>query len=67
MEIIKEMLTKEERQINMFSHDIGAVDDCNRCVNCEVGSWNAWKYLCPAVQYCNICDKMETFCKCYSW
>lgn len=45
-----EAITPEQRSINANSHHIGAVDDCLRCVDCEIGSWNAWKELCPARQ-----------------
>ena len=31
---------------NAASHSIGVVDDCYRCINCEIGSWNAWKQPC---------------------
>ena len=37
-----------EGQKNSRSHIIGVVDDCYRCINCEIGSWNAWKEYCPA-------------------
>lgn len=30
------------------THIIGVVDDCYRCIDCEVGSWNAHKFPCPA-------------------
>lgn len=43
-----EAITPEQRAINAYSHRIGKVDDCERCVRCEVGAWNAWKRLCPA-------------------
>lgn len=43
-----EAITPEQRSINTYSHRIGNVDDCVRCVDCEIGSWNAWKELCPA-------------------
>jgi hypothetical protein len=39
-------LTDTEKRINAASHTIGVVDDCYRCIDCEVGSWNAWKYHC---------------------
>lgn len=39
-------LTPEERAYNASTHIIGAVDDCYRCINCEIGSWNAWKSPC---------------------
>ena len=29
------------------THVIGVVDECYRCINCEIGSWNAWKTPCP--------------------
>mgnify|MGYP003349425583 CR=1 FL=1 len=39
-------LTAAEKQRNANSHTIGVVDDCYRCIDCEIGSWNAWKELC---------------------
>lgn len=36
------------REANAASHVIGVVDDCYRCINCEIGSWNAWKMECAA-------------------
>jgi hypothetical protein len=42
------LLTPAERQANEASHSIGVVDDCYRCINCEIGSWNAWKENCNA-------------------
>lgn len=39
-------LTDEQKNANANSHFIGRVDDCYRCVNCEVGSWNAWQFPC---------------------
>jgi hypothetical protein len=41
-------LTPAERQANERSHFIGVVDDCYRCIYCEIGSWNAWKENCNA-------------------
>ena len=37
-----------EGQANGRTHKINDVDGVYRCVNCEVGSWNAWKSPCPA-------------------
>lgn len=34
------------REANAASHNIGTVDDCARCVDCEIGAWNAWKERC---------------------
>ena len=33
---------------NTRTHRIGVIDDCYRCLRCEVGAWNAHKYPCPA-------------------
>ena len=41
-------LTSKEREANAASHRIGVVDDCFRCIVCEIGSWNAWKVMCDA-------------------
>jgi hypothetical protein len=41
-------ITPEVRARNAASHIIGNVDDCARCINCEIGSWNAWKSECAA-------------------
>jgi hypothetical protein len=42
-----EAITPEQRALNSYSHRIGTVDDCARCVDCEIGAWNAWQRLCP--------------------
>jgi hypothetical protein len=34
------------RQANIASHIIGNIDDCARCINCEIGSWNAYQRPC---------------------
>ena len=39
-------LTDAEKIANAKSHVIGNVDDCARCIHCEIGSWNAWKSHC---------------------
>lgn len=39
-------LTDEQKRSNSASHRIGIVDDCYRCVHCEIGSWNTWKRPC---------------------
>jgi len=39
-------LSETERQINADSHIFGRIDDCIRCLNCEIGSWNAWHRHC---------------------
>lgn len=39
-------LTPAEQESNRRSHRIGVIDDCYRCIRCEVGSWNAHKYPC---------------------
>lgn len=36
-----------EGQANSRTHRIGDVDGVYRCINCEIGSWNAWKSPCP--------------------
>ena len=41
-----EAITPAEREANAASHHIGVVDDCYRCLDCEIGSWNAWKQHC---------------------
>lgn len=41
-------LTDAEKARNANSHVIGVVDDCYRCIHCEIGSWNAWKEYCSA-------------------
>lgn len=41
-----EALTPEQKIANAQSHRIGVVDDCYRCVDCEIGKWNAWKRHC---------------------
>jgi len=41
-------LTDAEKDANYFSHRFGNVDDCIRCIYCEIGQWNGWKERCPA-------------------
>lgn len=41
-------ISPEARAINTYSHRIGNVDDCARCMDCEIGAWNAWQQLCTA-------------------
>lgn len=41
-------ISEADRNYNAASHRIGVVDDCYRCIDCEIGSWNAWKMECPA-------------------
>lgn len=41
-------LTPEVRAHNASSHRIGNVDGVARCIDCEIGSWNAWKADCNA-------------------
>jgi hypothetical protein len=36
------------RKANSYSHIFGNVDGVNRCINCEIGSWNSWKESCTA-------------------
>jgi hypothetical protein len=36
----------EVRDANAASHRIGNVDDVARCIDCEIGSWNAWQKEC---------------------
>lgn len=40
-------ISQDERERNAASHRIGNVDDCLRCVDCEIGAWNAWRNVCP--------------------
>jgi hypothetical protein len=39
-------LTDEQKRANARTHEIGIVDDCYRCVHCEIGSWSTWKRPC---------------------
>jgi hypothetical protein len=39
-------LPESVKQANANSHLIGNVDGVSRCVNCEIGVWNAWKESC---------------------
>jgi hypothetical protein len=41
-------LTPAEREANDRTHRIGYVDDCLRCVDCEIAAWNTWKVACDA-------------------
>ena len=39
-------LPQDVKDANAASHYIGVVDDCYRCIYCEIGSWNAWQRYC---------------------
>lgn len=39
-------VTDAESRSNFYSHSIGVVDDCYRCVHCEIGVWNAHREPC---------------------
>ena len=39
-------LPESVKNANAASHIIGNVDGVSRCINCEIGSWNAWHSLC---------------------
>lgn len=41
-----EALTAEIKASNYNSHEYGPVDDCTRCIHCEIGEWNGWKEAC---------------------
>ncbi len=41
-------LTPAERVANERTHRISNVDDCLRCVDCEIAAWNTWKVACDA-------------------
>lgn len=36
----------EVRAANFDSHRFGVVDDCYRCIDCEIGEWNGWQRPC---------------------
>lgn len=38
--------TTPQEWANFYTHQIGAIDDCYRCWNCEIGVWNAHKRPC---------------------
>ena len=39
---------REVGDCNYASHHIGVVDDCHRCIDCEIGVWNAHLEPCFA-------------------
>ena len=41
-------ITIAERMVNDNSHHYGTIDDCTRCLHCEVLVTNGWKAACPA-------------------
>lgn len=42
------LMIREEQDRNYASHHIGVVDDCHRCIDCEIGVWNAHLEPCFA-------------------
>ena len=43
-----EAIPEKVKIANAASHHIGVIDDCYRCMDCEIGSWNAWQQPCLA-------------------
>ena len=43
-----EAISPATRYDNARSHRIAFDGDCDRCMDCEIGSWNAWQKECPA-------------------
>ena len=41
-------LTEAAKAANYRSHDYDQVDDCIRCIRCEIGIWNGWRENCNA-------------------
>jgi len=41
-------ISPEQQKLNAQSHRLGNVDDCLRCVDCEVAAWNTWREPCQA-------------------
>lgn len=41
-------LTEAIKDLNHRSHRFGRIDDCIRCLNCEIGIWNGWRENCNA-------------------
>ena len=41
-------LSDSTRRANAESHHFDRIDDVMRCLNCEIGIWNAWKMECPS-------------------
>lgn len=42
----EQALTPVQREQNAASHTYGVVDDCTRCVDCEILPTNGWKEYC---------------------
>lgn len=36
---------------NYSTHRFGTVDDCTRCIDCEIGIWNGDKERCVAYEW----------------
>ena len=43
-----ERMPLSEKHANAASHHFGSVDDCYRCIDCEILPTNAWKENCNA-------------------
>ena len=46
--VLEATLSDPDRRANAESHHFDRIDDVMRCLNCEIGIWNAWKMECPA-------------------
>ena len=45
---VRQDRARKARGSNYASHRFGQVDDCIRCVDCEVAPWNAYDKECGA-------------------
>ena len=41
-------LSEAAKAANRNSHRWGVIDDCYRCIDCEIGVWNGWRENCNA-------------------
>jgi hypothetical protein len=46
--VLEATLSDPDRRANAESHHFDRIDDVMRCLNCEIGIWNAWKMECPS-------------------
>jgi len=43
---VETKLNHKQKVENYNSHTFGKIDDCVRCLDCEIGVWNGWKRPC---------------------
>lgn len=44
-------MSEAVKAANHASHCFTEIDECTRCMDCEIGVWNGYREMCPAAVY----------------